>query len=160
MYNISKLYVFLYFFYSYFGYNILYRITIKKRIDYALLNNKSYAFIGKRLCMLSHVVFLYSAFYIEYPNNDRYINTLFLHFIVNSGYFITWRLNEKTTFFMHVFWSFPVILHKNIYYINIHFDYNDYKFNYENIGFLFFLLFYLQIYKYIYTPRVEFIDND
>ena len=160
MYFISKIYVFNYFFYSYFGYNIINRIIIKKSIDYALLDKRAYAFIGKRLFMLSHIVFLYSAFFIEYPNNERYINTLFLHFIVNSGYFAIWSISEKTTFTMHIFWSFPVIIYKNIYYKNIEFNINNYKINNENIGFILFLLIYSQIYKYIYTPRIKFIDKD
>lgn len=158
--QISKLYIFLYFFYSYFGYNIINRISIKKSIDYALFDRRAYAFIGKRLCMLSHIIFIYSSFFLEYPNNDRYINTLSLHIIVNIGYFTIWGISEKSTFAMHIFWSFPVIIYKNIYYKNIYFDLYNYNFNYENILLINFLLLYSHNYKYIYTPRIKFIDKD
>jgi len=158
--QLTKLYIFLYFFYSYFGYNVIYRINSNKRIDYALLNKRSYAFIGKRIFMLSHLVFLYSAYFLEYPNNDKYINTLGLHIIVNSGYFIIWRFKEKSTFFMHLFWSFPIIIYKNIYYNHLEINLYKYEFNNENI-ILFILLFvYSQNYKYIYTPRLIYIDKE
>ena len=157
---VSKLYIFLYFFYSYFGYNLFHRILNKKSIDYALLDRRAYAFIGKRLCMLSHLVFLYTTYFLEYPNNYRYINTLALHFIVNCGYFYIWKLNEKTTFFMHLFWSLPVIIYKNSYYSYIDIDVYSYRLTYENIGLLIFLIIYSQNYKCIYTKRLQFIDKE
>ena len=61
-----KIYFFLYFFYTYIGYNFIYRLTINKPIDYALTNQKSYAFIGKRIFMLSHLTLLYSAIFLQY----------------------------------------------------------------------------------------------
>ena len=65
---LSKIYIFLYFFYSYFGYNYLNRFIKNKKINYALLDYRAYAFIGKRIFMLSHIVFLYSAYFLENPS--------------------------------------------------------------------------------------------
>ena len=154
---ISKFYIFLYFFYSYFGYNNINRIINNKKIDYALLDKKAYAFIGKRLCMLSHLFFLYSAYYLENPNNDRYLNVIILHIIVNSGYYIKWGIIEISTSLMHMFWGLPVIFY-NIE--NIKFDYTNYNFNNENISFYAFLLIYSQFFSYIYTARIKDIDKE
>jgi len=154
---ISKFYIFLYFFYSYFGYNVINRIINNKKIDYALLDKRATAFIGKRLCMLSHLFFLYSAYYLENPNNKRYLNIIILHIIVNSGYYINWGLNEISTSLMHMFWGLPVIFY-NIE--NIKIDYANYNFNNENISFYAFLLIYSQFFSYIYTPRIKDIDKE
>lgn len=156
---LSKIYIFLYFFYCYFGYNIIYRITMNKQIDHALLNKQAYAFIGKRIFMLSHLVLLYSAFYLEYPNTNRYNNIFMLHFIVNSGYYVIWELTEKSTLFMHIFWSVPVLCYNNENIKNIHFNLYNYEINNENLILLIFLLIYSKLFRFIYTPRLEFIDK-
>ena len=152
---LSKICIFLYFFYSYFGYNSLNRIIENKKIDYALLNYKAYAFIGKRIFMLSHLAFLYSAFFLEYPNLNRYINVLFLHNVVNIGYFIKWGAKETTTFILHIFWALPVSIY-GYYLVD---DFNDFKFNNDNIYLTEFLIFYSLIFNHIYTPRIQYIDN-
>ena len=156
---ISKFYIFLYFFYSYFGYNVINRISINKTIDYALLDKKAYAFIGKRLCMLSHLFFLYSAYYLENPNNDRYLNVIILHIIINIGYYIKWGIIEISTSLMHIFWGLPVVFY-NFENKIIELEWCNYNFNNENISFYAFLLIYSQIFTYIYTPRIENIDKE
>lgn len=157
---VSKIYIFMYFFYSYFGYNCVYRITCNKNIDYALLNKNAYSFIGRRLCMLSHLTLLYSSYFLEYPSNNRYINTLGLHIIVNCGYYNIWGLTEITTFLMHLFWSLPVIIYKNIYYNNIQISIYNYNLSNENLLLICFLLLYSQSFKYIYISRLKNIDKE
>lgn len=156
---LSKFYIYLYFFYSYFGYNFIYRYLSNKKIDCALLDSRAYAFIGKRLCMLSHLTFLYSAFFIEYPSLNRYLNTIFLHTVTNGGYYCKWGLSEYSTFFMHVFWSIPVTIYGSNYLIIISNDYSNLYINYENYGLLLALLGYLKIHNKIYTSRVKYIDE-
>lgn len=157
---LSKCYIFIYVFYSYFGYNCVYRLNSNKSIDYALLNKNAYAFIGRRLCMLSHLTFLYSAYFLEYPSNDKYINTLGLHIIVNCGYYKLWGLKEMSTFIMHLLWSFPVIIYKNLYYDNIQINIYNYNYTNENLLLIIFLLIYSQNLKYIYIPRLKNIDKE
>ena len=154
MYLLSKFYIFLYFFYSYFGYNFVNRILINKRIDYALIHHRGYAFIGKRICMLSHIAFLYSAYFLENPNFNNYINLIFLHSVVNIGYYLKWGTNEITTFLFHIIWAMPVSIYGFILIKNYNFDYY-----YNNIFMLNFLIFYLSIFNKIYTQRIPGIDN-
>jgi len=106
---------------------------------------------------LSHLFFLYSAYYLENPNNERYLNVIILHIIVNSGYYINWGLIEISTSLMHMFWGLPVIFY-NIE--NIKIDYANYNFSNENISFYAFLLIYSQFFSYIYTARIKDIDKE
>ncbi len=152
---LSKIYIFLYFFYSYFGYNCLNRLIENKKIDYALLDYRAYAFVGKRICMLSHIAFLYSAYFLENPSFNTYINIIFLHSIVNIGYFLKWGVSEITTFILHIYWALPV----SFYGYFLVDDFYFYKINIENFYLINFLFFYLFIFDYIYTPRIEYIDN-
>ena len=152
---ISKLYIFLYFFYTYYGYNCLHRIVENKKVDYALLNYRAYAFIGKRVCMLSHIAFLYSAYFLENPNINRYLNVLFLHNVVNIGYFIKWGYSEFTTFILHIYWALPVSI-CGYFLVD---DFYNFEFNNDNIYLISFLFFYLFIFDFIYTSRIEYIDN-
>ena len=150
---LHNIYFFLYFFYVYVGYNFIYRLTIKKSIDYALTNPKTNAFIGKRIVMLSHLTLLYSAFFLKYSTINRYLNVILLHLIVNIGYFIKWGIDEYSTYYMHIFWAFPVI-----YYGFLKFNYTDYtqlQINNENIYLFTGLLFYIPTQKYIYTTRLD-----
>ena len=147
----------MYFFYSYFGYNNIYRIYSNKSIDFAILNPKGYSFIGKRLCMLSHLTLLYSAFYLEYSNMTRYLNVLALHFVVNCGYYVKWGMNEYSTFYMHVFWTLPIFIHGSSNFTLQEFYITP--LNSENLYLIYFLLFYCAIHKKIYTPRIKLIDN-
>lgn len=157
MHYLSNIYIFLYFFYSYFGYNCLYRLIENKNIDYALLDYRSYAYIGKRLCMLSHIAFLYSAYFLENPSVNRYINVLLLHNVVNIGYYVKWGSSELTTFIFHIIWAIPVSYYgfDLFYYNGLYYC----KLNYENYFMIIFLLYYSQIFNYIYTPRIPFLDN-
>ena len=146
----------MYFFYSYFGYNSMHRISSNKAIDYAILNPVAFSFIGKRLTMLSHLTLLYSAFFIEYSNINRYLNVVFLHFIVNCGYYIKWGIDEYSTFYLHIFWAVPVFIYglSNFTYQDFYTPLND-----ENFYLLYSLLFYCSIHKKIYTSRIKFLDN-
>lgn len=152
----NNIYIFLYIFYSIFGYNCLHRYNIKKKIDICKINYKSYAFIGKRLLMLSHLDFLYTYYYLTYPNFQRYINLIFLQIIVNGGYYIIWNTSEFSTLFMHIFWGIFIILHSSL---NLKYENILINFNSENYLFLLFLLLYLKIYKNIYTTRNIIYDE-
>lgn len=154
---LSKIYIFMYFFYSYFGYNHIYRLNSNKQVDCACLNPAAYSFIGKRLLMLSHLTFLYSAFYLEYSNINRYLNVLFLNLIVNSGYYIKWGISEYSTFYMHIFWGMPVFIQGLL--IHEYQEYNMIMLNNENYFLVYSLLIYCSIHKKIYTKRIAFIDN-
>ncbi len=154
---ISYIYIYFYYHYSFCGYNCVNRYLNGKKIDYAILNYRGYSFIGKRLSMLSHLVLLYSAYFLENPNINRYYNVILLHFIVNIGYYINWGIDEVSTILFHIFWAFPVTIYgyklveiNNLYNIEI---------DNENLFIIFGLLFYANIYKYIYTPRIKYIDN-
>ena len=135
---LSQFYLFLYVFYTCLGYNCLHRILQNKNIDYALLDYRAYAFIGKRICMLSHIAFLYNIYFLENPNMNRYVNVLILNAIVNIGYYVKWGISEITTLIFHIYWSIPVILY-GPYIIN---DLNFYKINKDNIFFIIFIIFY------------------
>ena len=107
--------------------------------------------------MLSHLVLLYSAYFLENPNINKYGNVVLLHSVVNIGYYINWGLYELSTFLFHIFWAFPVIIYgSQLFKFE---DFYNYKFNYENLFMILGLLFYINIYDYIYTPRIEYIDN-
>lgn len=157
MLTLSYIYIFFYFYYSYFGYNCINRYLNGKKIDRAILISCGNSFIGKRLCMLSHLVLLYSAYFLENPNINTYGNVILLHSVVNIGYYINWGLNELSTLLFHIFWAFPVTIYgSQLLYLE---DFYKYKFNYENLFIICGLLFYVNIYNYIYTPRIEYIDN-
>ena len=79
---LSYIYIYFYYHYSYYGYNCLNRYLNNKPIDRAILNYHGYSFIGKRLCMLSHLVLIYSAYFLENPNFDDQ-----LLFCLVSGFF-------------------------------------------------------------------------
>jgi len=154
---LSYIYIYFYYHYSYYGYNCLYRYLNNKPIDRAILNYHGYSFIGKRLCMLSHLVLIYSAYFLENPNINTYANIILLHNVVNIGYFVIWGIDELSTFLFHIFWAFPVTLYgSQLLELN---EFYNYKFNSENFYTICGLLFYLNIYKKIYTPRIEYIDN-
>ena len=159
MLTLSYIYIYFYFHYSYYGYNCINRYLNRKKIDTAILDYRGYSFIGKRLCMLSNLVLLYSVYFLENPNIKRYGNVILLHSVVNIGYYVNWGVYEVSTFLFHIFWAFPVIVYglqlielekNNLYTI---------KLDYENLFIICGLLFYVNIYNYIYTPRIEFIDN-
>jgi hypothetical protein len=151
---LAKINIFSYFFYCYNGYNSVHRILQNKPIDYAILNYRGYSFIGKRLFMLSHLVFLYNAYFIEYPDQNTYFNVIILQITVNGGYYIKWGTQELSTFLLHVYHGILIIVqgsHRVIF--------NNFNLNYENYYVFMFLLFYSRIYHYIYTPRIYKIDN-
>lgn len=155
MLTLSYIYIYFYYHYCYYGYNCVYRYLNGKKIDRAILDYRGYSFLGKRICMLSHLVLLYSAYFLENPNINRYVNVILLHSFVNIGYYINWGIYELSTFLFHIFWACPVIIYgSQILYID---DY--YKFNYENSFIIFGLLSYINIYHYIYTPRIKNLDN-
>lgn len=164
----DKFFIFLYFFYSIYGYNFLTRLYFYKNIDYANFNIISYSFIGKRLLMLSHLTFLYTSFYLNYPSQNRFINTIILHLFVNIGYFINWGINDIITFVSHIYWSLVFFIFNHYFFYNHYFykhffdlknDYINYL-DYENYFILIFLLFYSNYYKFIYTNRIIGIDNN
>ncbi len=158
MHSLSKMYLFLYIFYSYVGYNFIYRLTTNKKIDFAIIDYRGYSFIGKRLLMLSHLTFLYNIKFIEYPNPNRYLNIQILNFIVCSGYFIKWGIIEKSTFLFHVFWSLIIMFYSNsIFKIS---DVFNIRIDQENLDFITFMAMYFLNYNKIYTPRLRNIDND
>ena len=154
---LSQFYIFLYFFYIYVGYNFIYRPTLNKAIDYALINPKAFAFIGKRIFMLSQLTLLYSSIYLQYSTINRYLNVVLLHLIVNTGYFIKWGVDEYSTFYMHVFWALPVVYNGFLKYDYL--DYTKLQINNENIYLFVGLLLYIPLQKYIYTGRNKYIDN-
>lgn len=157
MLTLSYIYIYFYYHYSYYGYNCVNRYLNEKKIDRAIFNYKGYSFIGKRLLMLSHLVLLYSAYFLENPNINRYYNVILLHFIVNIGYYINWGIDEVSTILFHIFWTFPVTIYG---YKLIEFeDFYTFRIDYENLFIIFGLIFYINIYKYIYTPRIKYIDN-
>ena len=151
---IGNIFIFLYLFYSFFGYNFCYRLITNKKIDYIKFNPKSYSFIGKRLIMLSHLDFIYASYFFYYPNIHRYLNLIFLQFVINCGYFKIWGVSEWSTFLMHVFWGIVIIFYGknyiNAFYISL---------NYENYVLVFFLLPYYSFKDYIYTKRHYLYDN-
>ena len=151
---LTKIHIFLYFFYSYNGYNSINRMLQNKPIDYAILNYRGYSFIGKRLFMLSHLVFLYNAYFIEYSDQNTYFNVIILQIVVNGGYYIKWRTQELSTLLLHLYYSILIII-EGSYRVTF---YNFYL-NYENYYIFTFLLFYSKIYHHIYTPRIYKIDN-
>ena len=80
---------------------------------------------------------------------------LFLHNIVNIGYFVKWGYSEFTTFILHIYWALPV----SIYGYFLVDDFYNFEFNNDNIYLIIFLFFYLFIFDFIYTSRNEYIDN-
>lgn len=151
---IGNIFIFLYIFYCFFGYNFLNRLIKKKKIDYCKLNSQAYSFIGKRLIMLSNLDFLYASFFFYYPNIERYLNLIILQLVINIGYFMIWGLSEWSTFLMHIFWG-SIIIFSGINYINEFYI----LFNFENYILIFFLLIYYLFKNYIYTKRHYLYDN-
>ena len=152
-----NIYILLYIFYCIFGYNFLYRISEKKNIDICKFKIKSYAFIGKRIVMLSHLDFLYAYYFFLKPTIQKYYNIILLQLVINIGYFIIWKFNEISTLLMHIFWGFFIIIHTS-FYIKLQ-DFYIMQFNNQNYLLIIFLFFYLQIYKFIYTKRHILYDN-
>ena len=154
---ISYIYIYFYYHYSFCGYNCVNRYLNGKKIDYAILNHRGYSFIGKRLLMLSHLVLLYSAYFLENPNMNIYGNVILLHSVVNIGYYVNWGVNELSTFLFHIFWAFPVTIYgSQLLELD---DFYRCKFNIENLFMICGLLFYVNIYDCVYTHRIEYIDN-
>lgn len=151
---IGNIFIFLYLFYCFFGYNFYYRLITNKKIDYIKFNPKSHSFIGKRLIMLSHLDFIYASYFFYYPNIQRYLNLIFLQFVINCGYFKLWGICELSTFLMHIFWGVVIIFYGKIY-INTFYISLDY----ENYVLLFFLIPYYCIKDYVYTERHYLYDN-
>ena len=150
---LANTYIGFYFFYGIFGYNCVHKYINNKPIDIISFNPLSYSFICKRMCMLSLLVLLYSAYFINNPSINTLINIILINLVVNVGYYIKWKIDEPTTFYMHIFWGFPAIIYT---------DYSKIKyidFSYNNIIYiLLFLSYYGYIHKYIYTKRVLGID--
>ena len=151
---LTKINIFLYFSYCYYGYNSVHRFLQNKPIDYAILNYRGYSFIGKRLFMLSHLVFLYNGYFIEYLDQNTYFNVIILQIVVNGGYYIKWGTQELSTFLLHIYYGILIII-QGSYKVT----FNNFNFNYENYYIFMFLLFYSRIYHHIYTPRIYQIDN-
>ena len=150
----GNIFIFLYIFYCFFGYNFLNRLIEKKKIDYWKFNPKAYSFIGKRLVMLSHLDFLYAAYFFYYPNNERYLNLVILQIVINSGYYIIWGISEWSTFLMHLFWGLVIVFYGINYIDNF---YISLKF--ENYTLIILLLPYYYFTDYIYTKRHYLYDN-
>lgn len=156
---LSDTYVTFYFIYAIFGYNCAHKYTRNKSIDMANLIPKSQSFIGKRICMLSLIALLYSAYFLNNPSINTFLNLLLIHSVVIIGYYVKWKIDEPITFYMHVFWIFPVTIYtdyskitygREIYY-NLNLSDNGYM--------IMFLCYYYLIQGYIYTKRIPGIDN-
>ena len=106
---LSNLYITFYFFYIIFGYNSIYRYINNKPLDIVSFNYRSCAFIGKRVSMLSLIALLYSVYFFNNPNINSYINSILIHTVAICGYYIKWKIAEPITFYMHIFWIYPVI---------------------------------------------------
>ena len=151
-------YIILYFFYAIFGYNCVHRYINNKQIDIVSFNPKSYAFICKRICMLSLITLLYSAYFLQYPSVYVLTNSILMHTVVITGYYIKWKVDEPSTFYMHIFWIFPVINSKESIEIITANNNIEYSFN-NNIYMISFLFSYYFVKDYIYTKRIENIDK-
>ena len=134
---LSYTYIGAYFFYVIFGYNCIHKYINNQPIDIVCFKPMSYSFFGKRMCMLSLIALLYSAYFLYNPTINYLLNTIFINTVVVTGYFIKWKLDEPTTFAMHVFWTIPVIVYADYDTINV---YNWYEnLNITNYNMLLFL---------------------
>tara|TARA_B110001450_G_scaffold191587_3_gene179775 strand:+ start:1043 stop:1387 length:345 start_codon:yes stop_codon:yes gene_type:complete len=112
--------------------------------------------------MLSLIALLRSAYFFHNPNIKALTSTLLINTVVVIGYYIKWKIDEPITFYMHVFWIFPVIKYaESVEIITIN-NYNTIDIKYlldNNIYTLSFLCSYYFIQDYVYTKRIKGIDN-
>ena len=148
---LDKIYIFFYFFYTIFGYNSLHRYINNIPIEFVTFVPSSRAFICKRMCMLSLLTLLQSAYFLNNQNINTFLNTMLMHNVVLTGYYLKWRIDENATFYMHVFWSYPVFIYTDYNKIIITEFYDNV---YINIITLSFLISYYFIQGYIYTPML------
>ena len=157
---LANMYIGLYFFYGFFGYNCVHRYINNKPLDLVNFNPLSYAFIYKRTCMLSLLSLLYSAYFLNNPSINTLFNTILINMVVVVGYYTKWKIDEPTTFYMHLFWCFPAIIYTDYNKI-IYNELNNFNIiNTNNISFMVFLCSYYWIQEYIYTKRIPGIDNN
>ena len=138
--------------------NCIHNYINNKPLDIVSFTPKSYAFWGKRMCILSLLALLYSAYFLHYPTISNLINIYLIHSIVISAYYIKWKIDEPTTFYMHVFWALPVINSREAIKLNKP-NILYYSFDNNNLTMLYFLCNYYLIQNYIYTKRIVGIDN-
>lgn len=152
IYNINKMkvymiYIMIYFIYVIIGYNSLNRYKQNKPLDLVCFNKSSFTFIGRRMCMLSLISHLFSAYFFYLPNINTFINAFLINMVSIIGYYCKWRIDEALTFYSHIFWVLPVIL----YAIYLKLDYSV-----INNGWIYLLIFlygYSFIQKYVYLKR-------
>jgi len=108
--------------------------------------------------MLSLLALLYSAYFINNPNINLFMNTLLIHIVVIIGYYIKWKIDEPSTFYMHVFWIIPITIYAETTGTGLLQIYT-FTLTWENIYMFIFLCNYSFIQGYIYTKRVPGIDN-
>ena len=150
---LSYFYLFLYYFNSYHGYNWLHRYMNNKKLDTSVIfYPASFKFLPKRLFQLSNLTFLYTVYFIEYPDEYRFNNILLLNTVVNIGYNILSGFNEPITSFLHVYWCLPSLKYGYIYF-------QPYALNNENIYLLFSLILYIPFINKIYTKRIPIVDD-
>ena len=152
---LSYFYLFLYYFNSYHGYNWLDRFMNNLKLDTSIISYpSSFKFLPKRLFQLSNLTFLYTVYFIEYPDEYRFNNVLLLNTVVNIGYNVLFDFNEPITSFLHVYWCLPSLKYGFKYKY-----FNPYVFNNENIYLLLFLISYIPFINKIYTKRIPIIDD-
>jgi hypothetical protein len=146
---IANFYIFLYFIYVIFGYNITTKLINNEPFEYINFDRKSSAYFSKRLLKLSQNSLLISSHFFSYPSISLYISLVMIHSVICIGYYIKWGVDDIICYSMHVLAAIPPLVYPLIYSLN------DYTVDDTPILTLFVLISYYFLQNFIYIKKIR-----
>lgn len=109
MYNLCKIYIFVYILYVSFGYDCITKL-INNRAPKTIFSEHD--ILTKRLLQLSLITLLISALFFNSDfDTTLFIIALLLNIIVCVGYFIKfYPLKDPLTWIFHILWAIPIFI--------------------------------------------------
>ena len=109
MYNLCKIYIFVYILYVSFGYDCITKL-INNRVPKTIFSEHD--ILTKRLLQLSLITLLISALFFNSDfDTTIFIIALLLNIIVCVGYFIKfYPLKDPLTWIFHILWAIPIFI--------------------------------------------------